>query len=168
MITLSNFSDPLIDRIERRCRSWTATTVRSVTSFHSSEYSRHTHQSTESFECSGNTDTWVDFNEDTASRVDVDLQFPTLVQRRIKQGKKALFNRNKSTSSVLSPSPELLCSSGFQKKSSNPSTHTHLVSNIRPSMGNISPHLRQHTLMIITIQQTILVFSLPSLRTRRS
>ena len=42
------------------------------------------HETCEAFERSGNSDCRANFNEDSLRRVDIDLQLPGLIHRRVK------------------------------------------------------------------------------------
>lgn len=48
------------------------------------------HETCESLECTRNSDSGADFNEDSLGGVDVDLKFSGLVDRRIQESKEAL------------------------------------------------------------------------------
>lgn len=48
------------------------------------------HETSESFERTGNSDTRADFNEDSFGGVDVNLQLSGFVDRRIEQSKETL------------------------------------------------------------------------------
>lgn len=49
------------------------------------------HQTGEALECSGNPDRRADLDQYSLCRVDEDLQFPGLVDRRIKQSEETLY-----------------------------------------------------------------------------
>lgn len=50
------------------------------------------HESTESLERSGDSDGGVDFDENTSSGVDIHLQLPRFVERRVEERKEALVS----------------------------------------------------------------------------
>jgi hypothetical protein len=48
------------------------------------------HETSKSLECTWNANGWADFDEDPLSSVDIDLELASLIDGRIKEGKKAL------------------------------------------------------------------------------
>ena len=48
------------------------------------------HQTRKSLKGTWDSDGWADFDEDTFSSVDVDLETTSLIDRRVEEGKKAL------------------------------------------------------------------------------
>lgn len=78
LMTLSNFSDPLIDRIESRWSNWTIriqkSKPRSINeSARMNKGIEFTHETTKSFECSRNTNTWIHFDQNSSRRMNVNL-----------------------------------------------------------------------------------------------
>lgn len=82
-ITLSSFSDPVTPLILSLWSNWT--TSRSTLPL-SSRRVAHTHQTRETLERPGYSDTRVDLDQDPSNRMDVNLEQARLVQRGVEQG----------------------------------------------------------------------------------
>lgn len=115
-----------------------------------SSQEERTHESSETLESPWDTNARVHLDKNTPRSVDVHLQLPTLVQRRIQQRKQALHGINPSISS----SPPRLISR---------KVWAHLVRDIWPRVRNVPPHLGQHSLVVVAVEQAVLVLPLAAL-----
>ena len=82
----------------------------------------------------------INLNEDATCGVDIHLKKTRLIERRVKQSKKTLR-------AVLSPP--------IYSSRKAPPHETHLMCNVRSSIGDIAPRLGKDALVVIAIKKCV-------------
>lgn len=70
------------------------------------------HKPSKAFECARDPDSRADFDEDSFCSMDVDLEFPGLVHRRVEKSKETLGNTQQGPSDVECLSEDLISKPG--------------------------------------------------------